>query len=76
MGVDILKHELVPRHEIMSASEKKGILESLGVTERKIPRVKADDPAVKAIGASKGDLLRISRKSQTAGMSVYYRIVV
>ena len=76
MGIDILKHQLVPKHEILSAKEKQEILESLGVTERKIPRIKSDDPAAKAIEAKKGDMLRISRESPTAGTSVYYRIVV
>lgn len=76
MGVDILKHQLVPRHEILSPKEKKEVLESLGVTDKKIPRIKSDDPVVKAIEAKKGDMLRISRDSPTAGSSVYYRIVV
>ncbi|MEE9406399.1 MAG: DNA-directed RNA polymerase subunit H [Candidatus Aenigmarchaeota archaeon] len=76
MGVDILKHQLVPKHEILSASEKKEILEKLGITPRKLPFVKADDPVAKALEAKAGDILRISRKSHTAGSSVYYRIVV
>ncbi len=76
MGVDILKHQLVPKHEILSASEKKKVLEELGATPKGLPRIKADDPVAKAIEAKAGDVLRISRNSPTAGKTVYYRIVV
>ena len=76
MGVDILKHQLVPKHEILSAGEKKEILEKLGTELKKLPRIKSDDPVAKAIEAKAGDVLRISRSSPTAGTAVYYRVVV
>jgi DNA-directed RNA polymerase subunit H len=41
-----------------------------------MPQVKANDPAVKAIGAKPGDVLKIIRKSQTAGEHIAYRYVV
>jgi DNA-directed RNA polymerase subunit H len=41
-----------------------------------MPQIKATDPAVKAIGAKSGDLLKIIRKSATAGEHISYRYVV
>jgi DNA-directed RNA polymerase subunit H len=41
-----------------------------------MPQIKANDPAVKAIGARPGDLLKIIRKSATAGEHIAYRYVV
>jgi DNA-directed RNA polymerase subunit H (RpoH/RPB5) len=41
-----------------------------------MPQIKSGDPAVKAIGAKPGDMLRIIRKSATAGEHIAYRYVV
>jgi DNA-directed RNA polymerase subunit H len=41
-----------------------------------MPQIKSIDPVVKAIGAIPGDVLRIIRKSQTAGEHITYRYVV
>jgi len=41
-----------------------------------LPQIKSSDPAVKAIGAKPGDILRIIRKSQTAGTHIAYRYIV
>ena len=73
---DILKHELVPEHIIMNENEKKELFEKLKITERNLPKILANDPAVKAIGAREGDCLKIIRKSPTADVSIYYRVVV
>jgi len=73
--VDILAHEMVSRHEVLTEEEKKALLEKMGVSEKNLPKILDTDPAVKKISAKPGDVIRITRKSQTAGESVYYRIV-
>lgn len=72
----ILEHELVPQHEILKKAEAKKLLDTLGVNATQLPKIKVDDPVVTAIKAKKGDVLRITRRSQTAGESVYYRAVI
>jgi DNA-directed RNA polymerase subunit H len=45
------------------------------VTERELPRILLTDPALKGLEAKAGDAVKVTRKSQTAGQSIYYRIV-
>jgi DNA-directed RNA polymerase subunit H len=71
-----LLHVLVPKHEILSEEEAKEVLSRYRVTPDKLPYILSSDPVVKALGAKPGQLLRITRKSPTAGESVYYRVVV
>jgi DNA-directed RNA polymerase subunit H len=73
---DIFEHELVPKHEILMPKEKEQILAQYKVHPYQLPSIKASDPAVEAIGAKPGDILRIIRKSPTAGTHIAYRYVV
>jgi len=73
---DIFEHALVPMHEILSEKERTRLLTQYKVQPYQIPQVKSTDPAVKAIGAKPGDILRIIRKSSTAGEHIAYRYVV
>jgi len=74
--IDIFKSELVPKHDILDEDEKIILLKKLNITEKQLPKIRLADPAVKAIGANKGDVLRITRKSEVAGEIIYYRNVV
>jgi len=73
---EIFNHILVPRHEILTEEEKNQILAEYKLQPYQMPHIKAIDPVVKAIGALPGDVLRIIRKSQTAGEHISYRYVV
>ncbi len=73
---DIFEHKLVPKHEILTEEEKDQLLAQYKVKPYQLPQIKASDPAVKAIGAKPGDILRIIRKSPTAGEHMAYRYVV
>ena len=73
---DIFEHALVPLHEIITEKEKEQLLAQYKVQPYQMPQIKSTDPAVKAIGAKPGDILRIVRKSSTAGEHIAYRYVV
>ena len=73
---DILEHELVPRHEVVPPEEAARILKDLGVRPEQLPWLRATDPVARRIGAKPGDIVRIYRKSPTAGEIVVYRYVV
>ena len=73
---NIFEHGLVPFHEILSEKEKKQLLVQYKVQPYQMPQIKSGDPAVKVIGAKPGDVLKITRKSATAGEHITYRYVV
>lgn len=73
---NVFKHELVPKHEILSPEELKELLEKYRVQPYQFPRIRASDTAAIAIGAKPGDVVKITRKSVTAGKSVSYRYVI
>ena len=73
---NILNYEMVPEHTILSKEEAKQVLEKFKITPENLPKILLSDPVVKAINAKEGDILKIVRKSKTAGTSLYYRIVV
>ncbi len=75
--VDILRHELVPKHLIMSKEEVDALLDTYKIKLVQLPRISVDDPVVQMIGAKVNDVIRIERKSETSVQkSTYYRFVV
>ena len=66
---------LVPTHEIMTEEEIADEFSDVEYDFKNLPKIRSNDPVVKAIGAKLGDVLRITRESQTAGVFVTYRIV-
>jgi len=73
---NILNHVLVPKHKILSEEEKEKLLTELNISPKQLPKISVNDPAAKAIGAKVGDIVKIIRKSQTAGTAIYYRLVI
>ncbi len=72
----ILEHELVPKHEILSKAEVEELLKKYKTSINKLPQILVNDPVVKELGAKVGDVIKITRNSPTAGVAVYYRVVV
>ena len=66
---------LVPKHEIMTEEEISNEFSEVDYDFKDLPKIKSTDPVVKTIGAEPGNVLRITRESQTAGVFVTYRIV-
>ena len=81
MAFNILNHSAVPKHEILSDDEIEEIFADVDYDISQLPKIKVNDPVSKAIGADKaigaeeGQVLKITRKSETAGIFVTYRLV-
>jgi len=69
-------HVYVPKHEIMSKKEAQKILDEFNCKPTELPLIFVTDPAILGLGVKPGDMIRITRKSGTAGESTYYRYVV
>jgi DNA-directed RNA polymerase subunit H len=74
--VSILEHELVPVHEVLGEAEVAVLLRKYKIQREQLPKIKAADPVIKEIKAEVGDVVRIRRKSKTAGKSLSYRLVI
>jgi len=73
--IDVSKHVLVPKHEIVSEEEKAQLIKMYG-SLKNFPRILSSDPQVKLLGAKPGDVIKIVRKSEVAGETIYYRVVI
>jgi DNA-directed RNA polymerase subunit H len=69
-------HVYVPKHEIMSKKEAEEVLEKYNCKQTELPLIFANDPAILGLGVKPGDMIKITRKSPTAGKSLYFRYVV
>ncbi|HLD86475.1 MAG TPA: DNA-directed RNA polymerase subunit H [Candidatus Nanoarchaeia archaeon] len=70
------KHALTPKHVKVSDREKKQILETFSATLKDLPKVYKTDPSIINLDVKPGDVVKIIRESQTAGETIFYRVVV
>lgn len=72
----LLDHDLIPHHEVVDEEELKSVLKHYNIDREQLPKIKITDPLVKEIGAEVGDVVKIIRRSETAGESLYFRYVI
>lgn len=71
----VLSHELVPTFETLTHSERQVLCKSFKITQAQLPRMLLSDPVCRFLGLKRGDIVRITRTSETAGEYVCYRYV-
>lgn len=76
MAFDVSTHILVPLQTKLTDGEKEKLLESYDITLKQLPKILKDDPSLVKLNVEIGDVIKIQRKSKTAGVAVYYRLVV
>ena len=74
--IDVLLHELVPKHYLLTKEESLKLLEEYRINISNLPQVVDKDPVSIAIGAKEGDIIKIVRDSHTTVKNInYYRYV-
>ena len=79
-------HLLAPPHQILSEEETRKVLEQLGASPERLPKILVSDPGLKTDPnydglrergeALVGRLVRVQRPSATAGEAIAYRLIV
>jgi len=78
LQINISRHSLVPKHEIIKDQDEiKTILEQFSLKNKhQLPIILKSDAMAKYLGLKSGDIVRITRKSPTAGIYVVFRVCV
>jgi DNA-directed RNA polymerase I, II, and III subunit RPABC1 len=69
---NITKHTLVPKHELLSKTDSIQLLKNYSIKKNQMPRILLSDPQIKYFNWSRGDIIKITRKSG----EITYRCVV
>lgn len=71
---NILEHQYVPKHIILTEDERKEMFKRYNILDVKnLPDISRFDPVAQAIGMRPGEICRIERPSKTSVISKYYR---
>ncbi|XP_063900958.1 DNA-directed RNA polymerases I, II, and III subunit rpabc1-like [Zophobas morio] len=74
--VNITRHRRAYKHSVLTSQEKLDLLKRHKLKESQLPRILTSDPMAKYLGVTKGQVVKIHRKSETAGSYVTYRLAV
>ena len=74
MQYDITEHQLQPKFEVLTPYQKNILLKKYNITDDNLPIIIQTDPIARYYGLSIGDILKITRKSETAGKCNTFRI--
>jgi len=77
---NILEHNLVPEHHLLTEEEAESVLKEMGISREQLPKIKTTDAVVKVLASihgpiAEGSIVKVIRKSETAGEFVTYRLV-
>ena len=75
ISIDVLSHMLVPEMKVLAEGDKSKMLKKFGIDETQLPKIYSSDPAVEALKAKTGDIIKIQRDDGT-GKYITYRVVI
>ncbi len=73
---NVLNHVNVPLHELLQEDEVAALLKRYAIVREQLPKIRNVDPAVRVVGGQPGQVVRITRRSPTAGVAVAFRLIV
>jgi DNA-directed RNA polymerase subunit H len=80
IAFNVLTHDLVPEHHLLSEEEAEAILLKLKVSRDQLPKIRKTDAGVKVLEniygpVEEGRIIKIIRDSETAEEFFAYRLV-
>ncbi|HSV42564.1 MAG TPA: DNA-directed RNA polymerase subunit H [Methanomassiliicoccales archaeon] len=78
---NVLEHNLVPEHRLLSKEEAHKVLDKLRITKDHLPKIRKSDACIKVLEnvygkpIDEGSIIEVIRKSETAEVAVAYRLV-
>ena len=82
ISFNVLEHDLVPEHTLLTEEEATAVLQELNITKDQLPKIRKGDAAIKVLENIRGEpielgsVIKVVRKSETAEEFVAYRLVV
>jgi len=74
---NILEHQYVPEHIVLTEAEQAEVLKKYNITDMKqMPSISRYDPVALAIGLRPGQICKITRSSKTSVTSNFYRYCI
>jgi DNA-directed RNA polymerase subunit H len=81
IGFNVLEHELVPEHYLLSEEEAEEVLSRMKLNKDQLPKIRHSDACIKILEniygpVTEGRVIRVVRKSLTAEQFVAYRLII
>jgi len=80
MPFNVMEHQLVPEHRLLSQKEADKVISELGISREQLPKIRLTDPCIKILShnqeVEEGMIVEITRASETAGRSEAYRLII
>ena len=78
---EVMNHILVPEHKLLSPKETDDVLEKYSISIEELPKIKRSDSCIRSLELRvgeipRGSIVKIIRRSDTAGISYAYRLVI
>ncbi|XP_021297189.1 DNA-directed RNA polymerase V subunit 5C [Herrania umbratica] len=74
--VNITKHFLMPKHEVLTAEEKQKLLKKYQLEDKHLPQMLQTDPIARYYGLEKGQVVKVTYSEEFVQFHEQYRCVV
>ncbi len=72
----VLEHIIIPEHIKLSDKEVEEVIERFNISPHSLPLIDISDPAIQHLDPKVGEIIKIKRRSNTAGETFFFRRVI